>query len=253
MRPIHATSLAALALLSGWAAPLTAQQALRFDGGDDHVAIPHQSALTIADGGNLTIEFWMKPPSVGQWHILGKRGTCLDSCESCNYMVFGSAGLGLSFLSGACTTSATAVAADRWTHVAIVADSAGTRIYTNGNLAGEGLCTISGASTAPFWIGGVNDCANRFQGDLDDVRLWNVARSPAQIQQNLDQIIDPATPGLIGIWRFEEALDSQLVLDSTASGLHGTLGDNAQIAGDDPLRVASVVPFAVPIFADGFE
>ncbi len=253
MQLIRPRLLAALVVSSLLTTPLAAQQALRFDGGNDHVAIPHQSALTIADGGDLTIEFWMKPPSTGEWHILGKRGTCFDACQSCNYFMYGIVGASLIFNSGACATNATGVAADRWTHVAVVADSAGTRIYTNGNLAGQGLCTISGANAAPFWIGGVTDCAARFQGDLDDVRLWNVARTPAQIQQNLDQIIDPATPGLIGIWRFEEALDSQLVLDSTASGLNGTLGGDALIASDDPLRVSSVVPFAVPVFADGFE
>lgn len=253
MRQIHSRLLVALVLTSTLTTPLAAQQALRFDGANDHVAIPHDSALTIADGGDLTIEFWMKPPSVGEWHILGKRGTCSDACQSCNYFVYGSVGSSLIFNSGACATNATGVAADRWTHVAVVADSSGTRIYTNGNLAGEGLCTISGANTAAFWIGGVTDCAARFQGDLDDVRLWNVARSPTQIQQNLDQIIDPATPGLIGTWRFEEAVDSQLVLDSTPHALNGTLGANAQIASDDPLRVPSIAPFAVSLFSDGFE
>lgn len=48
-------------------------------------------------------------------------------------------------------------------------------------------------------------------------------------------------------------MDSQLVLDSTPHALNGTLGANAQIASDDPLRVPSIAPFAVSLFSDGFE
>lgn len=247
-----AQRFAVLVLLALAATPVAAQQGLGFSGSLQHVTVPHNDALSIPDGGAMTIELWMKPTD-GGFHIFGKRSDCIPGCLTCNYQLYGAAGSGMEFNSGGCSTYAAGVPANAWTHVAIVANASGTSIFENGEPAGDSACPISGANTAAFWIGGTTECTAPFHGDLDEVRLWNIARTPAQIGADSVRIIDPATPGLVGYWRFEEAADNQSVYDSTTNALDGTLGSDAQVAGDDPTRVSSDAPAYDIVFVDGFE
>lgn len=42
-----------------------------------------------------------------------------------------------------------------------------------------------------------------FNGTIDEVRLWNVARTQSQIRFAMRQTVDPLDPTLIGYWRFD--------------------------------------------------
>lgn len=64
------------------------------------------------------------------------------------------------------------------------------------------------AATAGGWftIGAYHD-ANEYyplNGQLDDVRLWNVARSASEIQSAYCAGAKPHGTGLIGLWKFQE-------------------------------------------------
>jgi hypothetical protein len=225
---------------------------MRFDGGDDHLLIQHDERLSVADGGALTIEFWMKAVS-GGWHVFGKRGTCYDAGESSNYQFWITVGIGTQLNSGACLTEGSSPPAGEWAHVAIVADATGSRIYTNGELTGQSACPISGANSSPLWIGGTTDCGYRYYGDLEEFRIWNVARSQEQIRANMAPPIAHNTPGLVAVWSFDEAVDDQQVRDSSTNALHGWRGDSAEPDSADPLRVDSDWPGAEYLFRDGFE
>ncbi len=245
------SSLAALLLvLSGLS---LAGSGLRFDGGDDHVRIPHDPLISIPDGGTMTIELWVNPSGAGGTHLLGKRGTCFDAGQSANYQLFLTPGVSLELNSGACNTSGTGVPSGVWSHIAVVADGSSTRIYTDGQLAGESTCAIVAASSADLWLGSSTECPARYLGDLDEVRFWNVARSQEQIQSSRFQVIPAGTPGLVAYWRFEEPAGSQTVIDATSNMLDGTLGSDVLPGADDPQRVDSAAPNPGLIFADGFE
>jgi hypothetical protein len=56
--------------------------------------------------------------------------------------------------------------------------------------------------------------AHWFQGQLDEVRIWNNARTASQIQNNLGDIIAKTEEGLVAYWRFEEG-SGNLALDET--------------------------------------
>ena len=60
------------------------------------------------------------------------------------------------------------------------------------------------------------DC---FQGDLDEVRVWNVALTAVQIAANYDKAVAPDTPGLVSAWSFS---GSDSYIRDTASGATGT-------------------------------
>lgn len=230
-----------------------AQSGLQFDGSDDHVRIPHAEALSFAPAAEATFEFWVRPAAGGGWHLLGKRASCFDIGETANYQVFVSIPGGIEFNSGACFTVATGIPGEQWSHLAFVADAGGTRIYVDGALAGSSACPLGGSNEADVWIGASTACPARYQGIMDEVRIWNVARSQSDILADLQRVLPGDTPGLVGVWRFEEPADSQLVLDDSPQALDGTLGSDAFAGSDDPLRVASEAPAVWRIFADGFE
>lgn len=88
-----------------------------------------------------------------------------------------------------------------WTHIAVVFNGAQRLHYINGELAGSwpepGPLTTS---TDPVRIG--SDFMHDVQpmGEIDEVRLWSVARTQAQIRAWLNERIRVAQPGLIAVW-----------------------------------------------------
>jgi hypothetical protein len=62
-----------------------------------------------------------------------------------------------------------------------------------------------------------------FQGDIDDVRLWSVELTAAQLVNMHGHDIDPLTPGLQGYWKLNGAGATATAVDSTPAAEDGTL------------------------------
>ena len=62
-----------------------------------------------------------------------------------------------------------------------------------------------------------------FFGQLDEIRVWNVVRTGAQIRETMHKRLVGDEPGLIGLWNFDDGTAS----DSSPSGFHGKLKGNA--------------------------
>jgi len=98
--------------------------------------------------------------------------------------------------------SAGALVAGVWTHVAAVLDMEGqeTRLYIDGTLdsALKTSIVLDRGSAEPLYLGyGESDAASGIvlDGDLDEVRIWNVARTSEEILEAMDRE-DPASPAL---------------------------------------------------------
>ncbi len=86
----------------------------------------------------------------------------------------------------------TVVPAFKWTHVAVSYDGALARFYVNGDLVGTRALANNGAGKFRKLRVGHNgtdpndfSAIQRFSGNLDEIRLWSVARSSAEIQENM--------------------------------------------------------------------
>ena len=95
-----------------------------------------------------------------------------------------------------------------------------------------------------------------FNGFVDELRIWNVARTASEIAADRFSVLPPATPGLVGVYRFEEGAGT-VVSDSSGAGSpdgdlrSGVAGNGEWVSRqDDPLNTA---PIGGLIFADGFE
>jgi hypothetical protein len=83
----------------------------------------------------------------------------------------------------------------------------------------------------------------QYGGALDEVRLWNVARTPAELQLWLGAEVSGVEPGLVAYWRFNEGLGTTVADDSPAEHLATLHGGPFWRAGG-PL--APVVPDLTP-------
>jgi hypothetical protein len=96
----------------------------------------------------------------------------------------------------------------QWNHVAVVflAASGSARFFVNGASVGSafGLGTTINAGNGVFQIGTRNGLAvTAFDGFVDEVRVWNRARTPTEIAQNYNLPISSPQSGLVGYWQFE--------------------------------------------------
>jgi hypothetical protein len=93
------------------------------------------------------------------------------------------------------------VVVGQWTHVAVTFNGTTRRHYVNGELtAQEGLSSPLTTSGDAMRIG--SDVSHELSptGAIDEVRLWNIARTEAQLRANLNVRLTTAQPGLIGVW-----------------------------------------------------
>jgi cysteine-rich repeat protein len=137
----------------------------------------------------------------------------------------------------------TYVAPEReWTHAAFVYDGPGSTatLYIDGQLRQQ--WAVAGpigdvAAADQFEIGNRQNGTQPFHGAIDEVRVWNVARSAAEIAANWNRTLpDPqAEVGLVGYWMFDET--GPVALDASGFERHGNLGYN------DPARTPGR-PFA---------
>jgi len=93
-----------------------------------------------------------------------------------------------------------------WTHIAVTSDGVTRRHYINGvEVALIGSAVEGGpltTSTSPLRIGSDVSWVHSPAGAIDEVNLWNVARTQAQIQADLAGPITGPVQGLLAVWSF---------------------------------------------------
>src|SRR4029079_1576655 len=82
-----------------------------------------------------------------------------------------------------------------WTHPALAYDCATLRFYVNGTQVSSALQTgVMTASANPLEIGGDAIYGQYFAGVIDEVRVYNIALAPSQIQADMATPLGAATP-----------------------------------------------------------
>lgn len=124
-----------------------------------------------------------------------------------------------------------------WHHVAYVLDRPDAGFINT--LYVDGVPTASTPATpdnfTPMVVflgtsekGGAPQYANYFAGELDEIRIWTVARTAAEVQEEMNGEVDAAEPGLVAYFNCDEVLDGGLLLDNSGNG------NNAVLGGGDP-------------------
>lgn len=117
------------------------------------------------------------------------------------------------------------LATKTWQHVAMTYDANTTEwvIYVNGKVQSSGKkdlgnINIKGnGSDRDFLIGKSYDDNRWFEGNMSEVRVWNVVRTQQEIQDNI-YTVDTQTEGLVGYWKMDDNTTTGKVVDATGHG-----------------------------------
>lgn len=226
---------------SYYVAAVDTTTSLTFDGVDDYVAL-NKAYTGNGQINTLTVEAWVKTPVSGagtndNWAIVD-----FDRSEYFTLFVTGNDGqVGFStkdnsgtlddFYSG----SANTVNDNQWHHIAAVYDGTDKIIYIDGVEVARNVNAHNGlplgTGTTRYGIIGDGSEASSFngsrnnlyyQGAIDEVRIWNIVRSAAQINSNKDICLSGSESGLEAYYNFDEGSGSTLK-DLTGNGFDGTL------------------------------
>ncbi len=121
------------------------------------------------------------------------------------------------------------VSHNRWVHVAVVQSGTTRRLYVDGVLDAEVDDGTAFLPTAPcnLQLGCAHHLPEKARhwgtdGSLADVRLWNCARTAAEIAKFRTRRLTGREPGLVGYWPLNEGTGTTLV-NHAKKGVNGTL------------------------------
>jgi hypothetical protein len=106
----------------------------------------------------------------------------------------------------------------KWNHVAATYDGTSLKVYLNASLLHQSQRTVVFGNHPTIigrWASSYHDYI--FEGDIDEVRIWNYARTAEQIKENYTKTLSPQT-GLVAYYK----LDGN-ALDSSGNGNNGTV------------------------------
>ncbi|NCQ69134.1 MAG: hypothetical protein GPI97_07915 [Microcystis aeruginosa W13-16] len=181
---------------------------LLFDGTDDYVSIPHSSNLSLT---NFTIETWVNPSQIkGDWQpLINKEDSSVGSRNYGLFIAPNEMRVLFSFLGiygdWRYDYSISSLKLNQWNHIAMTYDGSQFNFYFNGVLEKSyNFVTVPIQNTEPVKIGKEVNAWNPFAGKMDEVRIWNKARTQAEIQADMNHQLTGTESGLIGYWQFSE-------------------------------------------------
>ena len=89
------------------------------------------------------------------------------------------------------------------------------------------------STISSFLVGGIFG-SESFGGLLDQIRVWNIARTETDVLNDYQSILSGNEAGLVGLWRLTSG-EGQSAQDSTTNVLDLTLGSDSGVDANDPL------------------
>ena len=214
----------------------TAPHYLELDGVDDYLEVADAPGLSFGNGTAdtpLTIEMWFRPDAMGRHQLLGKWGETTNQEYQLQivsgYLRFDLRDNSTQGSATVFTVSSFNGLIGTWHHLAVTYDGRG------GSTAADGITVyVDGVAVAlfretsatyvamenlaaPLVIGREGPSWKQYDGGLDEIRLWNVARTASELQFTMATELSGSEPGLVGYWQFNDGVGI-----SAAGGTPGT-------------------------------
>ncbi|MCC6372496.1 MAG: LamG domain-containing protein, partial [Bacteroidia bacterium] len=232
MKKITGLCLAVLALFLN-STKVRAQVALAFNGSSNYVST---NGTPVIGNQARTVDAWIKTTSsittqmvICDWGVITPNASRFTMNVINNKLRIEVGGVGF--------TGTTNVNTGQWVHVTAVyspsiTSGANAFLYLNGNLEAAGSFTgyavLSTTNTVGFRIGVRVDGINYFNGAVDEVKVYNYARTQAQVAADTLEYCS-AQPGLVAYYKLNEGVPnanntgSTTAIDYSGNGNNGTL------------------------------
>ncbi len=222
---------------------------LSLDGTGDYVEIAHSQAFDLSQ---LTLECWIFTPVTmdgilnDQWRVLiSKSNEPGDPSSERDYNFYAGTNedvkvtflhLSSSIFGPTNLNLPTPFEPQTWHHVAVSVSQTGLhRYFADGVELGQVQGT-SGTANRNYSLR-IGKSDNLWNSRIDEVRVWNVARTQAEIQANMNQPLTGNETGLVAYYRFDQLESLGVggdglvddVRDFSGKGNHGDLVGDAKL------------------------
>ena len=232
--------------------------ALQLDGTNDYVDLATITGAQLS--GAVAIEAWVNFNSFSSFARIVNLSNGNDGTDNIALYIAGTTGkLSMNIFKGAtlnAIVTSTVLATDTWYHVAGVTDGTNGALYINGVAQNINQQNVNGgASTNPAstsatltganavtrttnFIGKANEGGTTFMdGQIDEVRIWNDARTEEEILANYNRQLTGSETDLTAYYRFDDDQTHRFadnttkisVDDLTSNSIDGTLTGGARI------------------------
>ncbi|MBD2483427.1 LamG-like jellyroll fold domain-containing protein [Planktothrix sp. FACHB-1365] len=213
------------------------QYVLSFDGKDDYVSIP---TMNFDYSQGFTVEAWVLYYSFQYWSRIIDFG----NGSSCHNIVFTNADtksqFGIEIYHQAqckdIESSEGTLNTGVWMHLAGTIDKFGNAIlYKNGEVVKTGLVYLPlNVNRTTNYIGKSNSSnVGYFHGHISELRVWNIARSAAEIQAYKNSRLNGDEKGLLCYWPLNE-INGSTVVNKASNGHHGMVHGGPTIVEAKP-------------------
>lgn len=235
--------------------PNTPATHLNFDGVNDLVNLGTPIGTSLNGSNFFTAEAWINVPNVtGTKTIVGNHvgwGNTQFNLRVINNTLNAFLGDGYYNISSAAGT----IAVNTWTHVAMVYNDTTLKIYINGAEVGSVNVPVGYAlagSSPQSFIGCSVFGGEFFEGSLDDVRLWNIAKTATQLIASKNCELQGTETGLLAYYKFNQGValanNSAVTTLNAVIGPNGTLtnfalnGSTSNWLAGSPVTTGSILP-----------
>ena len=214
--------------------------ALQFDGATTYVQAANSPALNAFP---MTVSAWFRTTN-GVASIQGIVGKYANASGDGYFIIVQNGKLRGYYASlgnlAIDAQTAGSVADGFWHHVAMTVDASGGKLYYDGAQIGSRTWSSGAAPTSaqPFLIGDYWQTPYVFQGQIDEVTLWNRSLGGAEVNYLKHRQLNGNEDGLVGLWHLDDGAGSATAADATGHNHDGALMNG-------PVWIASTAPIVL--------
>jgi fibronectin type 3 domain-containing protein len=201
------------------------RNALDFDGSNDYIDCGNSASVQRNGTQSFTLETWVKPIG-GVWVATISKFVHTASQEGYSLEIFSDNRVALLYGNNwsdwNAATSSTPLIPGVWSHIAATYDGTTVKIYINGLLSQSATWTNGLTDSGTDLLLASRSGTTFYLGQMDEVRVWTVARTQAEIQESMCRTLVGTEAGLAAYYRLDQ-IDGSTTYDLTSNANNGTL------------------------------
>ena len=262
--PLGHVGVATVAVTVANAVPPSTPFYIALDGTDDYLTVADANGLSFGNGAAdtpLTFELWIRPDTATGKQVLLHKGFGTSVPEYKLYFAAGTLRLDLYDRSTNAQVSAYTVnsqtgLAGNWHHLAVTYDGRGGSAAPNGitfyiDGINAALTRVNNTAYVAMengpgllQIGRESTNFQQYDGALDELRFWSVARTQSQIQTFMSVEVPTSEPGLVAYWKFNEG-SGTTAEDASQHGNPATLLNGPVWLPGGPITSSTPLPASI--------